>query len=609
MAGISVGEAFVTIRPDTAGFGGAAEAGIGKPMRRLVLAIEGMFAAVGAKRIISGWVSEAMEAARAGAQTEAVIKSTGGTANVTAGHVGTLARRLSELAGVDDEAIQASENWLLTFKNIKNVGADKIFDDATRAAVDLAASMAAKGGGTTADSLAGATTMLGKALNDPLVGMTALQRAGVTLTAAQKKQVEAFVAVGDVASAQKIILGEVASQTAGSAAAQATAADKMKVIWDNLREDMGKAILPAINEILPAFKGLVADIGPVLKPFAKSIGQGLGGAFKLIGPVIQAFLPVLQSLMPVILRLGEAIAPIIPAVAALAAAAAEALIPVINALIPILEPLIAAFAQVFTEVAKSGVLMELGQAFVAVLQALMPLLPVLVQLILALTPIIVIATQIAAVLINVLAVAVGVVVNAFLGAAGWIKGAWDTIKSAATTAWTWIHDKVLKPMGDIITGVAWIAVTAWNGIKAGFEAMKGALHDAWIWLKRKVIDPMIDAFNTIIGLADKIFGAGGASSSLSGAQGKPLTGTIGQHAAGGLASGWSWIGEDGPELAFFRSPTPIKSNRDSMAMVGANVVVDAAELHLAARELRAAVRMMAAMNVSPYDAVTAARIG
>src|SRR4051794_36529819 len=60
------------------------------------------------------------EHARVAAQTAAVLKSTGGVANVTQKQVESLAGALLQKTGVDDEAIQSGENMLLTFKSIRN---------------------------------------------------------------------------------------------------------------------------------------------------------------------------------------------------------------------------------------------------------------------------------------------------------------------------------------------------------------------------------------------------------------------------------------------------------------------------------------------------------
>src|SRR3954452_6296761 len=67
--------------------------------------------------IVEGFMSlydAAAESAKIGRLTEQVIKSTGGTAGVTAKQVGDLASAISKKTGVDDEAIQSGENLLLT---------------------------------------------------------------------------------------------------------------------------------------------------------------------------------------------------------------------------------------------------------------------------------------------------------------------------------------------------------------------------------------------------------------------------------------------------------------------------------------------------------------
>ena len=200
-------------------------------------------AAAAAKDFIGSSIDEAREAQKVGATTEQIIKTTGGAAKITASQVGDLATAISLKTGMDDEAIQSGANLLLTFKNVKNeVGEGaNIFDRATAAAADLSAA----GFG----DLNGASKQLGKALNDPIKGITALSRSGVTFTEQQKTQIKAMVASGDVLGAQKIILGEVESQVGGAAEASATAADKMSVGWGNLQESIGTLLLPVIDQL------------------------------------------------------------------------------------------------------------------------------------------------------------------------------------------------------------------------------------------------------------------------------------------------------------------------------------------------------------------------
>ena len=198
--------------------------------------------AVAAVSVFKGFIDEARESRKVGALTESIIKSTGGAAKISAKQVGALATSISNATGVDDELIQSGSNLLLTFKNVRNeVGKGaKIFDRATAAAVDLSAA----GFG----DVAGASKMLGKALNDPLKGISALGKAGVTFTDDQKKQIATLVETGKTLEAQKIILGEVESQVGGAAAAAADPMAKLGVIIGNVKETIGAAFLPIVDK-------------------------------------------------------------------------------------------------------------------------------------------------------------------------------------------------------------------------------------------------------------------------------------------------------------------------------------------------------------------------
>ena len=161
--------------------------GLGGMLKGVMLGAVAAIGIQGVGSLVSDALSEAKESQKVGAATSAIIKATGGAAKVSADQVGQLAGAISGKTGVDDEAIQTGANLLLTFKNVRNeVGEGaNVFDRATGAAVDLS-----KAGFGTVD---GASKMLGKALNDPVKGMSALSRAGVTFTAEQKEQVKALV--------------------------------------------------------------------------------------------------------------------------------------------------------------------------------------------------------------------------------------------------------------------------------------------------------------------------------------------------------------------------------------------------------------------------------
>jgi hypothetical protein len=96
-----------------------------------------------------------------------------------------------------------------------------------------------------------AAVQLGKALNDPVLGVTALRRVGVMLTEAQEEQIKQFMEVGDVASAQKIILAELETEFGGLARAIGeTSEGKLQILQNNLgntQEAIGTGLLPLLT--------------------------------------------------------------------------------------------------------------------------------------------------------------------------------------------------------------------------------------------------------------------------------------------------------------------------------------------------------------------------
>lgn len=212
------------------------------------------FAAAGtAMAVILGKqaVGEFREAEKTGNQTNAVLKSMGATSWTSSKQIGDLANSLSVKAGVDDEAIQSASNLLLTFGQVRNEAGknNDIFNRATAAAVDLSAA-----GFGSMDSTA---KQLGKALNDPVKGITALNKSGVTFTKKQKDTIKSLVAHNKTLDAQKIIMREVERQVKGSAAAQADPIDKLTVAWNNMLEVAGKPIWGIVTA------GINRVIGPL----------------------------------------------------------------------------------------------------------------------------------------------------------------------------------------------------------------------------------------------------------------------------------------------------------------------------------------------------------
>lgn len=212
-------------------------------------------------------------------QLQAGIKSTGGAANVTAPYLEKLASSIQRYSGQTDDSIVKTESLLLTFPAIRNEAGktNDIFDQTVKIAADMAARM-----GTDASA---AAVKLGKALNDPVAGITALTRVGVVFTAEQKAQISALVASGKTMEAQKIILAELTKEFGGSAKAFGeTMPGQIEIAkrsFEDLSQQLVTALLPAINKGL---KFAIDDIIPALQSFV----GGLTGAKNATGDAADA---------------------------------------------------------------------------------------------------------------------------------------------------------------------------------------------------------------------------------------------------------------------------------------------------------------------------------
>lgn len=265
-------------------------------------------AAAGA--FVASGIADAREAAQVLAQTEAVITSTGGAAQRTAEQVTDLAAKLSAASGESlfgDTQIQDAENLLLTFTNIKG----EVFDLATAISVDMAQAL----GGEPQDQ----AIALGKALNNPIQGITALTRVGVTFDEQQKRQIETMQRAGDMAGAQKIILAELNKEFGGSARAAAQADGGWAMFQDRMgeaAETIGAAVLPLLNDlagflnsrVAPAVESAAQTIAELVPQIAEVAGDAFEWGANLGNQFAAGLASAVATVVSVLQQLGSTIA-------------------------------------------------------------------------------------------------------------------------------------------------------------------------------------------------------------------------------------------------------------------------------------------------------------
>lgn len=219
--------------------------------------------------------------------TAAAVKSTGAAAGVSATDVKELSDKIALVAGVMPDVVQSAANMVLRFTNIRNVGVDKVFDETTQAATDMAAALA--GGVPTADGITAAALKLGKALQDPAAGLSALSRVGLKFTIDQQAQIKSMEKSGNVIGAQQLMLAAVATKFGGSAAAAATPLQKLSTQFELLKERAGAQILPMFEHLASTLLGLVnpvVHVASAIKDFLGAHWQVLASIAGAIGLVI-----------------------------------------------------------------------------------------------------------------------------------------------------------------------------------------------------------------------------------------------------------------------------------------------------------------------------------
>lgn len=217
------------------------------------MAVVGTAAFAALTAIVYQSIAAFEESEKVQAQLEAVLNSTAHAAGVSADEAIKLSKSLEAQTTFSDEAVLSAENLLLTFTKIK----DSVFPEATKTVLDMATALG--------EDTSSAAIQLGKALNDPILGVTALQRVGVSFSAAQKEVIQHLVETGHTLEAQKMILKELSTEFGGSATAAAKTfggqVQQLKNKFDDFEETIGHGVTGALSALMIAFNQTTGAAG------------------------------------------------------------------------------------------------------------------------------------------------------------------------------------------------------------------------------------------------------------------------------------------------------------------------------------------------------------
>lgn len=217
-------------------------------------AVTGAFIAFG--KAIVDTTKKAIDAFRVQEDAEAklnqTLEATGFAAGLTSDELKKLASGLQDVTRFGDEAIIGAESLLLTFKDI----GEDTFPRALKSILDVSEAMG--------QDLQSSTIQIGKALNDPVAGLSALTRVGIQFTEEQKNLIKSFDEAGDKASAQAVILKELESQFGGVAEAVALTSKGVDEQLNNAYGDLLETIGGVIDKGMKPYKAsLIEEIQKV----------------------------------------------------------------------------------------------------------------------------------------------------------------------------------------------------------------------------------------------------------------------------------------------------------------------------------------------------------
>lgn len=437
---------------------------------------------------ISEGISEAAGWQSAFRQTQAVVESTGMAAGFTAEQMGEMAVAMSASSGMSlftDDQILGAQNVLATFTKVQGIQ----FEGATQSALDMAQALGM--------DVSAAAMMMGKALNDPVKGMSALSRSGVSFTDKQKAMVEKMVEAGDVAGAQNLILKEMEVQFGGSALAATETFEGAQVLlaesMNGVKETLGNALLPVLTRFANvAMATLIPALGTVITRFSELIsGLDWSAIFTAISNLINSFIS---------LGTGVNWSGIFTALGNVATVIGQALMSAFTVIQPLLIVVKDVFMDLFNVITSPAVV----EILTAIGGALMSVASIAGTVITALTPL---ASLIASTFMGAVQALLNGLAPAFTTIQNLIAQLTPYIQSAITAIGAVFASPALKSAMDGLVGVFGVLgeiVSAVVGILSGlvmFIVTNLAPVIAGIWpVVQITFDTIFSVINNVVGL-------------------------------------------------------------------------------------------------------------
>jgi len=200
-------------------------------------------------------------------------------------------KKLGELTGIDDELINQLKTGWLAVPDLAAKGTEGI-NKLAEAAADIA-----KGTGKDISAIAMAFT---KISGDSETALSKLNRIGIVLSDQQKQTYQDILDTNGEIAAQDYLLQQLGDKYKGAAEAAANPFERLDVIFGNLKETIGVALLPAFEQSIPKIQELIESFvtDPEFQAFLSEMSQTLLDMIPRLIPVIENFNDFMIRLLP-----------------------------------------------------------------------------------------------------------------------------------------------------------------------------------------------------------------------------------------------------------------------------------------------------------------------
>lgn len=241
---------------ETSSASSSAATGIGGMSSSAVAAAGAIAAAVVAVKAFVSAAAECIDVYReqelAEARLQAVLKATDNQIGTNIGDLKKYASALQSVTRFGDESVLSAEKILIATQALDKDGLQR----ALEASADLAEAMGI--------DLPSAASTMAYALQDPEQGLSRLRRQGIAFTDEEIKQVKALQDANDLYGAQAVVLEKIEAKYKGVAKAVADTPtgtlDKIKNVWGDIKQGLGKGLLDTISPALETLYGKLLKI-------------------------------------------------------------------------------------------------------------------------------------------------------------------------------------------------------------------------------------------------------------------------------------------------------------------------------------------------------------